>query len=57
MIIEFLAYIVIFVLILQVISIFFYAKRRLRKLFKRINYMNDSRYMDDEEIQDIENWV
>lgn len=51
MIIGFLAYIVIFVLILQIASIFCYMKKRAHKLFKRINYMNDSRSVDDEDIE------
>lgn len=47
MIIGLLSYVVIFILLLQSISICCYLKKRSHKLFKRINYINDSRFVDD----------
>lgn len=51
MIIGFLAYLVIFILILQIIAIFSYMKKRAYKIFSRLNYINDSTYVDDEDIE------
>lgn len=45
MIITFLAYLVIFILVMQIICC--YVKKRTEKYFKRINYSNDSNDFND----------
>jgi hypothetical protein len=45
MIITFLAYLVIFILVMQIICC--YVKKRTEKYFKRINYSNDSNDSND----------
>lgn len=44
MIITYLAYLIMFMIIC-------YVKKRARQLFKRINYMNDNRSNDDEDLE------